>query len=106
MLAAIPRELPWLRLYRRMVGTAEVRGRMVSFGIKGQFDLYGFTDKGEHVEVELKAAGGKCSDEQFAWLMSLQDGWAICTVLHARRDESLDATIKRWLYELRALCGR
>lgn len=105
LLAALPARLPWLRLYRRMVGTAEVRGATVSFGVKGQSDLYGWDARtGRHVEVELKAAGGRLSEEQDRWLGYARCNMATGLVLIARRNEAVSDTIERWLKELEDAC--
>ncbi len=102
LLGAVPCFLPGLRLYRRMVGMAEVHGSKVSFGIKGQCDLYGFTRSGRAVEVELKSATGTLSDQQKAWRDSLA-GWGVFWIcLTQRRGETHNDTIQRWLAELRA----
>ena len=103
LLAAVPYKLPWLRLYRRMVGQAEVRGAQVRFGVKGQCDLYGFTRGGRHVEIELKSVSGRMSPEQCAWRDSLV-GWNVAWFcLSARVGETDEEVVARWLAELSAL---
>ena len=100
LLAALPSKLPHVRLYRRMVGVAEVRGTKVRFGIAGQCDLHGFTHAGRAVEVELKSASGTLSAEQKAWRNSLQ-GWGVAWFcLQAVAGESHAETIDRWCAEL------
>ncbi len=102
LLGTLPASLPTLRLSRRMVGTAEVHGSKVSFGVKGQCDLYGFTRSGRTVEVELKSATGTLSDQQKAWRDSL-NGWNVFWFcLTQRAGETHEDTINRWLAELRA----
>ena len=100
LLGALPARLPSLRLFRRMVGSAEVRGTTVSFGLKGQCDLHGARMGGQAVEVELKSATGKMSEEQKRW-KTWCVSWGIqhyCLV--ARRNETLSQTMDRWIAEL------
>lgn len=100
LLGAIPSRIPSLRLFRRMVGAAEVRGATVSFGVKGQADLHGYWQGGRGIEVELKAAGGRLSEEQKRW-RSFCERWGVeHRVLTARADETAEETIERWLSEL------
>jgi len=104
LLAELPVKLPDLRLYRRMVGVAVVRGVKIRFGIAGQCDLHGFTRAGRAVEVELKSATGVLSAPQKAWRDSLT-GWGVLWVcLQARDNETTKETIDRWIEELRCLC--
>jgi len=100
LLAEAPKHLPDLRLFRRMVGVGNVGGREVRFGIRGQADLYGYWKGGIGVEIELKSASGRLSDDQRRWA-SWCEGWGVrCLVLQARADESAAETVSRWLAEL------
>lgn len=101
-LGAITRACPWLRLFRRMVGMAEVRGHKVSFGVKGQSDLYGFDDQGRTYEIELKAAGGRVSLEQSQWGLFCLTWNVKYYLLQARAGETRDETVARWCAELTA----
>ncbi len=83
-----------------MVGAAEVRGATVRFGIKGQSDLHGYRRGGAGVEVELKAAGGRLTDDQKRW-REFCLAWGVeHHVLTARADETAEETIERWIGEL------
>lgn len=95
------RHLPELRLFRRMVGKADVGGREIAFGIRGQSDLYGYWQGGAAVEVELKSATGSLREEQKRWI-AWCERWGVCAVvLQAKRDETVDETVARWITELR-----
>lgn len=99
-LGAITKGCPWLRLWRRMVGVAEVRGVKVSFGIKGQADLYGFDDRGLAYEVELKSATGRASEEQKKWGTFCLSRGVKYYLLQAHARESTQETVARWVAEL------
>lgn len=109
LLLAAPIGLPSWRLFRRNIGSATMRGGFeVKFGIKGQCDLYGLIRGGQHVEIELKAAGkrikpGSDQDQWRAWCVS----WGVPhVVLTGLKNETVDDTVFRWINELRALqCG-
>lgn len=105
LLLAAPRALPGLRLFRRNVGTARIRGAVVQFAIAGQCDLYGLVRGGRHIEVELKAAGAPRAlpPDQESWA-----NWCVAwgiphVVLRAQKDESDEQTVARWCEELRRL---
>jgi len=100
LLLAAPRLLPDLRLFRRNVGVARFGKRKVTFGVAGQCDLWGICRGGRHIEIELKTATGRLSDEQFAWQAWCIE-WSIAhVVLRAGKDESTETTIARWCDEL------
>lgn len=100
-LGAITKGCPWLRLWRRMVGVAEVRGVKVSFGSKGQADLYGFDDQGHAYEIELKSATGRVSDDQERWGLFCVSRGVRYYLLKARPGEDRDVTVARWIAELK-----
>lgn len=106
LLLAAPRELPDLRLYRRNVGAARMRGRaVVKFAIAGQCDLYGISRGGRHYEIELKAASApsRLPPDQESWA-SWCIAWGVPhIVLRAHHDEPDDKTVARWCEELRRL---
>jgi|GEM_PF-2930006 len=106
LLLTAPTGLPSWRLFRRNIGSATMRGGFeVKFGIKGQCDLYGLIRGGQHVEIELKAAGkrikpGSDQDTWRAWCLS----WNVPhVVLTGLKNETVDETVSRWIEELRAL---
>lgn len=106
-LAELPKMLPELRLINRVVGNFEARGRpgspirTVNVGIKGLCDLHGWRRGGQAVEVELKSATGRLRPEQLHW----RDwclAWGIQHyVLSARKDETPEQTVARWIEEVR-----
>lgn len=101
LLAAAPAAIPQLRLFRRNVGTVRVHNRVMRFGVAGQADLYGIFRGGRHLEVELKAAGGRLSPEQRAW-RDFCLSWQIPHVLLVGgADERIEQTVARWIQELR-----
>jgi hypothetical protein len=84
-----------------MVGAADARGHTLHFGQKGQADLYGWRQGGLGIEVELKAAGGRLTPEQERW-RSFCKWWGIeHHVLVARKDETAEETVERWIGELK-----
>ena len=106
LLLAASRELQDLRLFRRNVGVARIEGRAVRFAIAGQCDLYALVRGGGHLEVELKAAGGRLSPEQESW-----QNWCIAwsiphIVLKAEKGETVEQTVGRWCAELKEEIGR
>ena len=103
LLGEVPKRFETLRLWRRQVGMAEVRGRVVRFGVPGQADLHGFDDEGRAYEVELKGVGGRLSDEQVRWCAFCRGMKVRYALLQARKDETMQQTIDRWVQELRTL---
>jgi hypothetical protein len=105
LLLAAPACLPDLRLFRRNVGEARMRGYTVSFGIPGQCDLYGYVRGGRTIEVELKAFGqkikpGSDQDKWRAWCIS----WGVPhVVLTGGKGETVRETVERWIGELRSV---
>jgi len=108
LLLAAPRELPDLRLFRRNVGSGQFvdyagHGRVVQFGIAGQADLYTIARGGMHTEVELKSATGTLSTEQKKWA-DFCHAWGVPhIVLKAKKDETVEETVRRWCTELREM---
>jgi hypothetical protein len=107
LLEAAPRELPGVRLFRRNVGVAKMRGATLRFSIPGQADIYGYIkgDPARAVEIELKSATGTLEPDQRRWR-----DWCVAwgvphIVLKAKKDESVEQTVARWIVELRALVG-
>jgi hypothetical protein len=100
LLLVAPERFPDLRLFRRNVAKARIRGHVVRFAIPGQCDLYGITRGGLHIEVELKNVGEKLKPDQVRW-KSWCDEWKIPhTVLTAMKGETEEETINRWCLEL------
>jgi hypothetical protein len=106
LLLAAPRELPDLRLFRRNVGVARLRGgHTVSFAIAGQCDLFGYWKGGIAVEVELKTADApkRLPPDQQVWADWCANWGVPHIVLRAAKAETVETTVQRWCEELRAL---
>jgi hypothetical protein len=95
--------LPHVRLFRREILKATIEGRHVRAGLKGQCDLYGIVRGGLHVEVETKALGGRLRPEQKVWREWCERGEVPYLLLTVPKGEEPDATVTRWVSELRAL---
>jgi hypothetical protein len=95
--------LPHVRLFRREVLRAQIQGRQVKAGIRGQADLYALAHGGLHVELEVKALDGRLSPEQKAWRDWCVKGEIPWMLLKPEKGEEPDATVARWVSELRAL---
>jgi hypothetical protein len=109
LLLAAPRELPDIRLFRRNVGVARLRGgHTVSFAVAGQCDLYALVRGGKHIEVELKQAGApkRIPPDQQAWADFCLDWGVPHIVLRAAPTETVGDTIVRWCAELRAVVAQ
>lgn len=96
LLLAAPRELPHMRLFRRNVGVAHHEGRVVTYALPGQCDLYALVQGGRHLEIELKSADGVMKPDQVVWMVWC-NAWSIPhVVLSPERGESVEQTIARW----------
>lgn len=88
-------------LFRRNIGQARMPdGRVVRFGQPGQSDIWGVRRGGLHFEIECKAAGGRLSTEQKRWRDWCGDWSVLYLTLEARKGESPEQTVERWLGEL------
>lgn len=106
LLLAAPASLPSLRLFRRNIGEAKMRGGYtVSFGIAGQCDLYGYLKGGQVIEIELKAAGKRVQpgSPQATWATWCAEWSVPYVVLAALKGEAEEETVGRWISELRKL---
>ena len=59
-----------VHIFRREVGTyrhLKAPEKIIKINIKGQFDLWGFMDGGQHFEVEVKTGSGRLTKEQKVW---------------------------------------
>ena len=97
------RALPHIRLFRREIHKATIEGRQVKAGITGQADLWGVARGGLHVELEIKALDGRLSPEQKTWRDWCVKGEIPWLLLKPEKDESPEATVSRWVGELRDL---
>lgn len=106
LLLAAPGALPNLRLFRRNIGAAKFHGHTVRFAIKGQCDLWGLARGGMHIELELKAPGGRLSPDQANW-RSFCLAWGVpYLLLKAERTETVEGAVERWMGEIRSLLER
>lgn len=103
LLLVAPERLPALRLFRRNIGSATLRGFKVQFAIPGQCDLYGITRGGGHLEIELKSASGSLKPDQRIWKSWCEEWRVPHVVLHAEKRETIEETVDRWCLELRDL---
>ena len=102
--------LPHVRLFRRNIVNQQVErgGRHfhAKAGEKGQADAYALVEGGLHVEIEAKAAKGRLRDEQEGWrarMLAMRVPYLILRILPG---EHPDATVERWIGELRAVVVR
>lgn len=100
LLIAAPERFPDLRLFRRNVGAAKIRGFTVRFALPGQCDLYGMTRGGQHYEVELKGPGKKLEPDQVKWRDWCLEWKVPHIVLTAMKMETETETVERWISEL------
>lgn len=105
-LLAAPAALPKLRLFRRNVSKIRIldpisnRSRVVRFALPGQCDLYGIVQGGEHFELELKSATGSLDEDQRRWKAFCEEWRVPYFLLKAKRDESKEQTVGRWIHEI------
>lgn len=100
-----PQEIPTLwRIERRNIINVETtHGARVRNGIKGQADSFALTRGGLHIEIETKAARGVLEEAQRRWRAACVAHGIPHLVLRARKNESPDDTVTRWIDELRAV---
>ena len=56
--------MPGLRIRRNNSGMTSFADRMVRFGIPGQADITGILPDGRRLEIEVKSASGRQSNDQ------------------------------------------
>lgn len=102
-----PFALPGIHVERRNIINARTdKGYRVRNGIRGQSDAFAVY-RGQHVEIETKAARGALEEAQERWrarcVAPPQGGPPLCPhlVLKARPQETPDDTVNRWIEELR-----
>jgi hypothetical protein len=104
LVTELPKALPNVRPFRRQVVNVEAKqGFRVRAGVPGQCDLYLLVRGGRIVEVETKARRGVLSGAQKQW-RDFCETWQIPhLVLAERADDSPEATVARWIEEIRAV---
>lgn len=106
-MVATPATLPHVCIFRRNILNVRTdTGRRVRNGIKGQADAYALVDGGRHVELEAKSATGVMSPKQLAWQRNCRRRGIPHLVIRARQTETPDATVARWVAELREEIAR
>jgi hypothetical protein len=115
LLRIAPRELPDLRLFRRTVMRVRIPGsldripgpgatdRTVQVGIKGQCDVYGLVRGGGHLELELKGPHTTVTAHQKRWAAFCHLWGVPHLLLRARAGETPEATVARWVEEIRKI---
>lgn len=104
LLLAAPARLPMLRLFRRNIGEARLRGGYtVQFAIPGQCDLYAIVRDGGHVEIELKGLKTRIEPEQRAWADWCAEWRVPYLLLRPAASETKQETIERWCREIAAV---
>lgn len=107
LLLAAPARFPYLRLFRRNVGTARMpSGAVVEFAVSGQADLYGILRGGKLVEIELKNVGKKLKPDQVAWQKFCGEWGVPHLILTAEKNETDQQTIDRWCDEIAVLVSK
>ena len=79
-----------------------VSGARVSSGIPGQCDLFALAPGGVHIEIECKSARGSEREAQTRWRELCQRRGIPHMVFRALKNEAPEATVMRWIEELRA----
>lgn len=107
----VPYVLPHVRVYRRNILDVKAQRPNGSWfravaGVPGQGDYYCLAQGGLHVEIETKAATGRMREAQLAWRAHCLRFEIPHLVLRAARQESPDATVTRWIDELRKCLAR
>lgn len=101
LLLAAPARLPSLRLFRRNIGEARLRGGYtVQFAIPGQCDLYGIVRGGGHIEIELKGLKTRVEPEQRAWADWCAEWRVPYLLLRPEKSETVTQTVYRWCHEI------
>lgn len=70
-------------------------------GVAGQGDAWVLVKGGRHIEVEAKAARGVMRDAQGRWKEFCDAGWCDHLIVRARKGETPEQTVERWVEELR-----
>lgn len=92
------------RIERRNIINVETNfGARVRNGVKGQADSFALLVGGWHVEIETKAARGVLADAQRRWREACVARNVPHLVLRAGKGETPDATVARWIEELRTV---
>ena len=84
---------------RNIINERSARGHWLRNGITGQADAFAIY-RGQHVELETKAARGALRDAQRAWRDRCLGGLCPHLVLKARAAEPPEDTVNRWIAEI------
>lgn len=94
------RVLKHIRVFRRQIVQANIDGRQVRAGIKGQADIYAYSRGGGVIELELKSATGRLSREQGHWRDWCHEWGVPWMLLQAHHGEPGPETVMRWVREV------
>ncbi len=86
---------PRMRLWRANAGVARMGRRVVRFGVPGQADLTGILPGGIRLEVEVKAADGRQTEEQRNYQRMIERFGGVYVL--ARSVEDVQNAIGRYL---------
>ena len=101
----LPYALPDVLIFRRSILNVETKGGWrARAGVPGQADYYAVTRGGRHVELETTAARGRLRPAQEAWRARCEALAIPYRVLRAAPGEAPEATVARWIEEIRAAC--
>jgi len=102
LVRAIPHAIPDARPFRRAVFNVRAeQGFRAKAGVPGQCDLYVYVKPGRIIEVETKARRGVLSPRQRVWQAFCHEWGVPHVVLKERNGETSDATVARWVGEIR-----
>lgn len=93
--AAATHEFPDVRFFIRNVGKLMVGDRVISAGIKGQADVYGYVRGGRGIEIELKNIRTPQTKEQRAWQAFCEEWDIPYLLLRAQSADPIDDWLTR-----------
>ncbi len=86
-----------IRIWRQNTGAARRKsGALVRFGVPGQADLSGILDGGRRLEIEVKTAIGRQSDQQQAFAAMIREYGGVYILARSPEDvlQVLDQEIR------------
>jgi hypothetical protein len=105
ILAAVLRRLQARGIYcwRNSVGAYQVQGRWIRYGLPGSSDVLGILPDGRFLAVECKAASGRLSPEQTAFLERVRAAGGVAIIARSASDidDALDGQVA--LFERKSL---
>lgn len=98
-------DLPHVRIFRRNIVGATIEDRFVKAGEKGQCDTYAYIKGGRVIELEAKSLRGTLSPKQLVWRDWCRAWGVPWHELRPLPGETPEATVARWVTELRELAS-